>query len=78
MQKVEKKKNENKKKIQFLCPTSININLTLQGFVIVMRLNFFVVKFNDRGICRTSKMSKTELLVKMFQKLLTNLTKSST
>ena len=36
MQKVVKKKS--KKKIQFLCPTSINTNLTLERFAIVMKL----------------------------------------
>ena len=44
-----------------------------------MRLKIFAVKFSDRGRCRTSKISNTELLMIMFRvlKLLTNLTKSS-
>ena len=44
-----------------------------------MRLKIFAVKFNDRGRCRTSKISNTELLMTVFRvlKLLTNLTKSS-
>ena len=44
-----------------------------------MRLKIFAVKFSDRGRCRTSKISNTELLMIMFRvlKLLTDLTKGS-
>ena len=44
-----------------------------------MRQKFFAVKFNDTGRCRTSKISKAEVLVTNFEvlKLLTSLTKSS-
>ena len=43
-----------------------------------MRPKNFAVKFNDRGICRTSRISKSELLMTIFKKLLTSFTKNST
>ena len=49
--------------MHFLCPTSINTNLTLKSFPVVIRLRIFAVKFSDRGI---SKISKTELLMTIF------------
>ena len=70
IKKTESRKEKTyKKKIQFHCPTSINTNLVLKSFAMVMRTRIFAVKFIDSGRCRTSKISKTELLVTIIKVL---------